>query len=386
MRKKPETEGNEGRATFRWLGDFSGAFADLGTFLPLVIGLLLVGDLEPSGLLSGFGIFAIATGLIYRKPVPVQPMKVLAALAIAGGLSAAALVASGILVGIALLVLGFSGLITKLDRIVPRTVLFGIQLALGVHLVLVSIDIGGNDLWLGALVLAFLLLLQIISLRSVGFLILLSGSIIWSIGAGTANLPPISMSFHPPTFALPDLSAFGMALETAFLPQLALTIANAVLLTAVVAGDYFPASRDNITPRRLSISSGGLNLLLAPLGALPMCHGASGLVAQYHQGARSGLAPVIFGISCLLLGLFFAPEALQWLLLVPMPVVAGLLAFAGCQLAHPKRLVRISRPCLAIVLSTAMVALLTNVAIGLVFGLMAELLRSRLAPLQHPIS
>jgi MFS superfamily sulfate permease-like transporter len=369
-----------------WIGDLSGAFADLGTFLPLVIGLLLLGDHDPSGLLVGFGVFALATGAVYRLPVPVQPMKVVAALAITGGMSAAALSASGMLIGVTLLILGLSGLIGKLDRLVPRTVLFGIQLGLGLHLVMISAELSGGHVWLTALILAALLVLQTSPIRWMGCLLLLAGSIAWSLAYGVAALPPLSVGWYVPGLVGLDLQAFGAALKVGFLPQLTMTVTNAVLLTAALAADYFPASRDKVTPRKLALSSGVLNVLLAPFGAIPMCHGAGGLAAHYHQGARSGLAPIIFGTGCLLLGLLLAPEALLWLQLVPLPAVAAILAFAGLQLANPKRLTLISRTCLAIVLSTALVSLLANVAVGLAFGLLAEALRSRFAPLRRPSS
>src|SRR3546814_11135090 len=83
------------------------------------------------------------------------------------------------------------------------------------------------------------------------------------------------------------------------LPQLSLTFANAVLLTALVAGDYFGARAAHVTPRRLSITSGLANLLLTPLGALPMCPGAGGLAAPHTLGARSGTAPPVLGAALL---------------------------------------------------------------------------------------
>jgi len=52
----------------------SSEFADLGTFLPLVLGLIVVAGFDPVGLL-GFGLFAIVTGVVYRRPIAVQPMK-----------------------------------------------------------------------------------------------------------------------------------------------------------------------------------------------------------------------------------------------------------------------------------------------------------------------
>src|SRR3712207_8572781 len=48
-----------------------------------------------------------------------------------------------------------------------------------------------------------------------------------------------------------------------------------------------------------SLTSGAMNLLLAPLGAMPMCHGAGGVAAQHRFGARTGLAPVLLGVVLL---------------------------------------------------------------------------------------
>ena len=56
------------------LRELSSAFADLGTFLPLVLGLIVVAGFDPVGLL-GFGLFAIVTGVVYRRPIAVQLMK-----------------------------------------------------------------------------------------------------------------------------------------------------------------------------------------------------------------------------------------------------------------------------------------------------------------------
>jgi SulP family sulfate permease len=379
-----------GRALWpRLLGDVSGAFADLGTFLPLVIGLLLLNRVDPSGLLVGFGLFALATGAIYRLPMPVQPMKAVAAVAIAGGLDAAAMTASGLLLGVTLLVLGLTGLIGRLDRLVPRTVLFGIQLGLGLQLVLAAIGLAEGQLWLAALALLALLLFQASArLRPVACLLLLAGAVLWSLAAG-AILPPAAAEAAPfgldlGAFRALDAAAFGVALETVYLPQLALTVTNAVLLTAALSADLFPEHRARVSPKRLALSSGALNILLAPLGAMPMCHGAGGLAAQYHQGARTGLAPALFGSACLLLALLAGTDALAWLLLVPMPVVAVVLAYAGIQLAYPRRLAGLRPQCLTIIALTALTAVFWNVAVALVAGLLAEHLRSTLNARRQP--
>ena len=300
---KSGTPLGEGRASAHWLGDLSGAFADLGTFLPLVIGLLVLGHVDPTGLLIGFGLFALATGIIYRLPIPVQPMKLVATLAIAGGLSMPAMMASGLLLGLALLFLGMTGLIERMHRLVPRTVLAGLQVALGLHLLAASIDLV-NEAWGLTFFAGIALVLFIMTpLRSASCILLVVIGIAWSLATGGSELQMPDFTLHLPTITIPPWAAFNDAAVTVFWPQLALTVTNAVLLTAVLAADYFPEAKPGAGAKRLALSSGMLNLFLAPIGAMPMCHGAGGLAAQYHQGARTGRAPIIFGATCLALGL-----------------------------------------------------------------------------------
>ncbi|MEL6965532.1 MAG: putative sulfate/molybdate transporter, partial [Pseudomonadota bacterium] len=362
---KSRTVAGSGGEFRPWLGDLSGAFADLGTFLPLVIGVLVLGHFEPTGLLIGFGLFAIVAGFIYRRPVPVQPMKLVAALAIAGGLSAEAMMASGLLFGIALLILGGSGLIAKMHRLVPRTVLGGLQIALGAHLLMASAELANGDFSLGLMALASIALISMTPLRNMACIVLLLVGIAWVLFSGGASFPTVELGLHVPTFSLPTWPAFGEAAITVFWPQLSLTVTNAVLMTAVLAQDYFPRSKPRISANSLALSSGALNLVLAPLGAMPMCHGAGGLVAQYHQGARTGRAPILFGCVCLILGLMMGPLALDFLLLVPLPVVAAMLAFAGLHLIVPKPLIHANWTCRGIIAITALIAIVIDMVAGL---------------------
>jgi hypothetical protein len=51
-----------------------------------VIGATTVVSLAPAGVLLGFAIFLISTGLLYGPPLPVQPMKAVSAVILTGGL------------------------------------------------------------------------------------------------------------------------------------------------------------------------------------------------------------------------------------------------------------------------------------------------------------
>ena len=62
--------------------ELSGAFGDIGTDLPLIVGLILVTGLDAANVFLMFGIMQIITGLIYGIPMPVQPLKLVAVIAI----------------------------------------------------------------------------------------------------------------------------------------------------------------------------------------------------------------------------------------------------------------------------------------------------------------
>lgn len=95
-----------------------------------------------------------------------------------------------------------------------------------------------------------------------------------------------SAAFTMPS--LPSLAELERAVARYVLSELSLTITNAVLLNALIAGDYFGDRAAHVTPAKLSVTSCLANVLLTPMGGLPMCHGAGGLAAHYSLGARSG--------------------------------------------------------------------------------------------------
>lgn len=365
-----------GRNLRKLLGEVSGAFADLGTFLPIVLGVLSLRQMDPTGLLLGFGLFALAVAAIYRRPIPVQPMKVVAAIVIAGQLDPAVIVATGLLLGVVLILLGLSGWIDRLAEKLPQTVLYGIQLGIGLSLTWSGIKLMADQWLFGAALLFLLLFLQQTRLKTYALPMAVVVLVGWSL-IRTPVFPALDFGLYLPPIVTVHWGDLWRSATGVLFPQLALTLTNAVLVTAAIAGDLFPEERGRITPQRLALSSGGLNLLLAPFGAFPMCHGAGGLVVQHRFGARTGVAPAIFGISCLSLGLFLGPDALKLLELLPISAVGALLAVAGVHLALSRKLLHTTPRRLAVVLVTAISCLLFNVAIGLVFGLLSEFVRQR---------
>ena len=353
----------------------SAAYADLGTFLPLALGLIVLGGVDPVGLLYGFGIFALATAAIYRRPIPVQPMKATAAMAVAGMIGPEVLVATGVLLGITLILLSQTELTQRLKRLIPRTVLHGMRVALALTLILNTVNLSAVSLPVIATLLGLLIALQLTRLSSVSCLLLLL------VGcAALTEMPAVTGFFtqiYAPSFSLPELSAFASALEFAYLPQLALTLTNALILTAVIAQDYFPNEEKPVTERRLALSSGLANLLLAPIGAIPMCHGAGGLSAHYAMGSRSGWSIAVFGVTCLLLAALFGDQVTMLIAAVPAEVTLVLVLFAGWHLADPLRVAKVRPSCKLTIAGMTLVALWGGLMTALVTGVILEWAISR---------
>ncbi|WP_316365497.1 putative sulfate/molybdate transporter [Candidatus Thiodiazotropha sp. CDECU1] len=364
------------------VGEFSGAFADLGTFLPIVIAVLTLQLIDPSGLFIGFGLFALAVAAIYRRPIPVQPMKAVAAVVIAENLSAGTIAASGLLLGITVLLLTVTGVASYLGKKLPQAVLSGIQLGIGLILAWAGAKLMLQDPLTGLAAMVLLLLLLPTRFKSFSAILVILGTSVWSAVGQPVQIPEIAIGFYLPQWVSFDWSDGWKSAETILLPQLALTLTNAMIVTAAIARHLFVDQDRSITPNQLGMSTGVLNLLLAPLGAFPMCHGAGGLVVQHRFGARTGLAPAIFGITCLSIGLLLGPNALQLLLLIPLAAVGALLVFAGIDLAMSKELMHGSRENLPVIIITGLVCLLFNVALGLLVGIAIEYLRKR-GPIQH---
>src|SRR5579875_1295849 len=66
--------------------ELAGAVADLGVLVPIAVALIVKNGLSPTAVLLPAGLLYIVAGLVYRVPVPVQPLKAFGAIAIAKGL------------------------------------------------------------------------------------------------------------------------------------------------------------------------------------------------------------------------------------------------------------------------------------------------------------
>ena len=356
----------------------SGACGDLGTFVPHVIGAMTVAGLAPAGVLFGFGAFLISTGLFYGLPLPVQPMKAVSAVILTDGLKPGEVAAAGMMLGAVLLVLAITGWIGRLARAIPQSVSAGLQLGLGLLMGVLGIKLMLETPWLGFGSLAAFLLLTRIPRCPAAPIVLVAAAI---VGWATSNATmPNQIGFTPslPQLVIPTWPEVWHSLEIAVLPQLSLTLTNAVIVTASLSRELFPATGSIASERNLALSSGIANVLLSPFGAMPMCHGAGGLQAQYRFGARTGLAPVILGVVVLVLAVGFADHAAALFAVIPIGAVGALLILAGTDLAISRRLFDGKPSCWPVIGVTALVTLTINPALGLILGWIAELTRAAL--------
>jgi MFS superfamily sulfate permease-like transporter len=229
--------------------------------------------------------------------------------------------------------------------------------------------------WLAGLILIALLILMRIPCCPAAPLALLLAIVAGAL-AGLVELPAgLALAWHWPALVLPGWSDLPHALERAVVPQLPLTVTNALIVTAILARSLFPDTSARASERNLALSTGVANLLLAPLGALPMCHGAGGLQAQYRFGARTGAAPVILGVVLLVLGLGFADDAAALLAVIPSAAIGALLLVSGADLALSRRLFDARPSCWPVIGACAAGTVLVNPAAGLALGWVLELIR-----------
>ena len=205
-------------------------------------------------------------------------MKTIAEIALVSEVTPGAIAPSGVSIGLVLLVLGASGPIDRLARLVPQSILSGLQLGLGMALGWIALGLMTDHVGVGIISLGVAVAALRFGAHAAIVTILCGLALDAVLGlSGDSTLVAPATAQWPA--AWPTLAEFRTAVTALALPQLALTLTNAVFLAALVAGDRYDPRAAHVTPRRLCQTSGAANLLLAPFGALPMCHGAGGVAA-----------------------------------------------------------------------------------------------------------
>jgi MFS superfamily sulfate permease-like transporter len=356
--------------------EWSGAFGDLGTLVPFLLAYVTVVGIAPAGLLLAFGFALVATGLYYRTPMAVQPMKAIGAVSIAGAAQTAtvtpeAVAVAALATGIIWLVLGWTGTAERIIRWVGRPVIIGITLGLGFAFMLQGTQLMSAAVWFAApLLLVTILLLSRKAIVAM-VLILLSGVAfaLYSDASVVIALASAQPGFVAPAWPFGQVSAESLftGIVLLALPQIPLTLGNAILAPVEFNNREFPGHK--VSEKQMALSTGLMNTLGSFIGGVPMCHGAGGMSAQVGFGARSGGAPVILGSLLIVLALGFSESLAVLLRLFPQPALGVMLFLAGLQLALGSCDFARDKGERFVTLGTAALAV-WNVGIAFVFGIL----------------
>ncbi|KAH9289303.1 hypothetical protein KI387_033420, partial [Taxus chinensis] len=329
----------------KW-AEVNGSMGDLGTFIPIVIALTLVNGLDLGTTLIFTGMYNIITGLCFGVPMPVQPMKSIAAVAISEGknlnipeIMAAGICTSGILFGLGitgLMKLGLAFAFTAVKYIRkeqdfaknkagdarPWLGLDGLLLALvclGFILLvngsggddddssqrtedipLVSVPMDGSEDHQVRKSFRNLKFLHAVPSALIVFVL----GIVLAIARNSKVLRQLKLGPSKPHLIKISRHEWKTGFVRATIPQIPLSVLNSVIAVCKLSTDLFP--KKEVTPNWVSVSVGLMNLVGCWFGAMPVCHGAGGLAGQYKFGARSGASVAFLGTVKLILGIELA--------------------------------------------------------------------------------
>ncbi len=362
--------------------ELAGSFGDIGTDLPLIVGLILACGIDAASALVLFGIMQILTGSFYGIPMPVQPLKAMAVIMISQKLSGDLLYGAGLAIGVTMVFLTATGLLSRFAQMIPKSVVRGIQLGLGVSLASLALkDYVRADGTYGYVLAAACFLLIIVMRGHKKY---------------PAALPVIFLGFVYAVFFKMDMAkvgaGFGLTLPrvhvpaladilTGFvvlaLPQLPLSISNSVVATKQTVADLFPETK--LSVKKIGFTYSMMNIVSPFLGGIPTCHGAGGLAGHCAFGARTGGSVVIYGSIYLVMGLFFGRGFQDVVKVFPLPMLGVILLFEGLALMSFLKDIAGDRDDLFVAFVVAMcaVCLPQGYLIGLIVGVLLVHLKKR---------
>jgi SulP family sulfate permease len=335
--------------------ELAGSLGDLGTLIPLSVAMMVLTGLNVTVVLLTVGLFYITTGICFKLPIPVQPLKVVAAIAIASPdmVTIPVIMAAGLLMGIFLLIIVITRLIDWIAKFFSKPIIRGIQLGLGMILITKGIGLISNpDLFLNKTnpelsvfsiplnliigIIAFITVLFLIkSKKFPAALVIVITGIIIGIFYGSWQISNFEIGIMPIVYNFPNISDFLNAFILLVIPQIPLTIGNAIIGTKDACEYFFgkPEISGKVTHKSLSFSMGIANIMIGLFGGMPLCHGAGGLAAHYRFGARTGGSNIMIGILFVLIALLFGKIGISLLSTLPNAILGILLLFAGLELA-----------------------------------------------------
>ncbi len=365
--------------------DVAGAFGDIGVLFPIAIALITLNHLNPTAVFMAAGLTYILAGRYFQIPISVQPLKAVAAIALATGLAPSAIASAGVIMGILLALVGITNTAAWLARLFTLPIVRGMQLGLGLLLAAEGLrlifrqQVGlplGHALhftgWEIACAAAILLWVFHKSQRYPAALVLLVAGL--GLGCLARWGTPLSFSWGPvpPTLLNPRIDEFWKVLPLLVIPQFALTFGNSIVATENTAQILYGPQARRVTIRGLTLSIALTNLASGFMQAAPMCHGSGGVTAHNKFGARTPTASYVIGSLCLLLALF-GRAAITLLQLIPLAVLGVFLVYVGLHHAAYLRDVLRRLPLLLIAVVVGLVSFFTtNLMWGFLTGFVLQ--------------
>ncbi len=312
--------------------ELSGAFGDIGTDFPLLVAMILTAELHSSSVLIVFGLMQILTGLIYKIPMPVQPLKAMATLVISQKIAGNILLAAGLSIGVVMLILSLTGLLERIAKLVPKAVVRGIQFGLGLSLCMLALKeyIPAEQTY-GYVLATVTFLITVIFLDNkripIAFAVIVIG-IIYSFFLKT-DFEEIrdAIGINLPVFYIPTAEDIAKGFVLLALPQIPLSLSNSIIATQRVTSDLFPEKQ--LALKKIGLTYSLMNLTAPFLNGVPCCHGSGGIVGHYTFGGRTGGSVIIYGVFYILLGLFFSNGFNEVVKAFPLPTLGVILLFEG---------------------------------------------------------
>jgi MFS superfamily sulfate permease-like transporter len=320
-----------------------------------------------------FGVMQAFTALSYKLPMPVQPLKAVGVIVITQRIGGGTLYGGGLAIGIAMLLLALTGLVDWLAKVIPRSVIRGIQFGLGLQLAWLALKeyVPADGLaGYGLAAIGFTVTILLIGNRRYppALLVIL-------LGAAYAILfkPGALAAFGDVGFRLPRLHAptpqdmlAGLVLLA--VPQIPLSLGNSILATRQLVHDFFPGYPIGV--RKISVTYAMMNLINPFWSGIPTCHGSGGMAGHYAFGARTGGSVLIYGSMYLALGLFFSRGFERIVQVFPLPILGVVLVFEALTLMRLIADQSESRESLSTALLVALIAsaLPFGYVLGLVIG------------------
>lgn len=336
---------------------------DFGTLLPLAVGYIAVCGLDPAGLLIMMGLANILSGIFYKLPMPIEPMKVIAVVAIAQQWTPSMVYASGFAMGIVWLIFALTGFIRQIEKFTPQSVIQGIQASLGILLAIQAFQMISTG-WVVGVISVFIIITLKNNRYAPAAIVLMAIGLVTVFAGGHADKIAI------PSFTLPQLTSFHakelwQVLFLAGFAQIPLTVTNATLATSSMISHYWPEKP--VSTVQLSWNQGIMNALFPFFGGMPLCHGAGGLASQYYFGARTGGANLFEGLIEISLGLFFSASIVGIFTYFPIAIIGGMMFLVGIELTRFAWTTRLTIDIVPLI-TTVAIAVFINMAVGFIAG------------------